>query len=62
MLAKIGIEVHLMHDFMPPEPFLFFCSKHAQSITLGPKLMFLKVSCHFVDAPDPLRELVLACN
>ena len=23
MLAKIGIEVHLMHEFMPLEPFLF---------------------------------------
>ena len=24
MLAKIGIEVHLMHEFLPPEPFLVF--------------------------------------
>ena len=24
MLAKTGIEVHLMHEFMPPEPFLVF--------------------------------------
>ena len=32
MLAKTGIEVHLMHEFMPPEPFLVFwqrtCSIH----------------------------------
>ena len=24
MLAKTGIEVHLMHEFMPLEPFLVF--------------------------------------
>ena len=24
MLAKIGIEVHLMHEFLPLEPFLVF--------------------------------------
>ena len=24
MLAKTGIEVHLMHEFQPPEPFLVF--------------------------------------
>src|SRR6185369_10871181 len=24
MLAKIGIVVHLMHEFLPPEPFLVF--------------------------------------
>ena len=24
ILAKTGIEVHLMHDFMPLEPFLVF--------------------------------------
>jgi len=24
MLAKTGIEMHLMHEFLPPEPFLVF--------------------------------------
>jgi len=24
MLANTGIEVHLMHEFMPPRPFLEF--------------------------------------
>jgi len=24
LLAKTGIEVHLLHEFMPPEPFLIF--------------------------------------
>ena len=59
--AKIGIEVHLMHEFMHLDLFLVFCSKHAQSTTLGPKLMFSKVLRHFVDAHDLLRKLVSAC-
>ena len=54
-----SIEAHLMHEFMPLEPYLvFFWSKHAQYTTLGLKLKFLMVSCHFVAAPDPLRKLV----
>ena len=61
MLAKTGIEVHLMHEFMPTELFLVFSNEHAQSTTLGPKLMFSRVLRHFVDAPDPLRKLVSAC-
>ena len=39
----------------------FFYSKHAQSTTLGQKLMFWFVSRHFVAAPDPLRKLVSGC-
>src|SRR6185312_2261011 len=50
-----------MHEFMPLEPFLFFCSKHAQSTNLGLKLKFWMVSQHFVAAPDPLRKLVSRC-
>ena len=61
ILAKTGIEVHLMHEFMPPELFLFCSNGHAQSATLGPKLMFSKVSRQFVDAHDLLRKLVSAC-
>ena len=60
-VAKTGIEVHLMHKFMPLDLFLVLCSKHAQSATLGPKLMFSVVSRHFVDAPDPWRKLVSGC-
>jgi len=37
-IAKTGIEAHLMHEFMPLEPFLVFCSKYAQSTTLILKL------------------------
>src|SRR6185312_2070667 len=41
--------------------FLFSSNEHAQSSTLGPKLMFSVVSWHVVDAPDPLRKLESAC-
>ena len=41
--------------------FLFSSNEHAQSTSLGPKLMFSKVLRHFVDAPDLLRKLVSAC-
>ena len=58
ILAKTGIEVHLMHEFLPPEPFLVFSNEHAQSTTLGLKLMFWMVSCHFVAPPDPLKKIV----
>ena len=61
ILAKTGIEVHLMHEFLPPELFLVLSNEHAQSTALGPKLMFSKVLRHFVDAPDPLWKLVSAC-
>ena len=48
LLAKTGIEVHLLHEFMPLEPFLVL------STTLGLKLKFLMVLRHFVAAPVPL--------
>ena len=57
-VAKTGIVAHLMHEFMPLDLFLVFCSKHAQSTTLGLKLMFWMVSCHFVAQPDPLQKFV----
>ena len=60
-VAKTGIEGHLMHECMPPEPFLVFFSKHAQSTTLDLKLKFWMVSRHFVATPHPLRKLVSGC-
>src|SRR6185312_1319296 len=39
----------------------FFCSKHAQSTTLGLKLKFWMVLRHFVAAPNPLRKLLSWC-
>jgi len=60
-VAKTGIEVHLMHEFMHLELFLFFCNKHVYSTTFGLKLMFWMVSRHFVAAPDPLWKFVSGC-
>ena len=60
-IAKTSIEAHLLHEFMPLEPFLFFCNKHVHSTTFGLKLMFWMVSRHFVAAPDPLLKLVSGC-
>jgi hypothetical protein len=37
---KTGIGLHTKHEFLLPEPFLRFRKEHAQSTTLGPKLMF----------------------
>ena len=36
--------------------FLFSSNEHAQSTTLGPKLMFSKVSQHLIDAPETIAE------
>ena len=41
--------------------FFFFRNKHAQSTTLGPKLMFGVVSCHFVAARDPFGKRAPGC-
>ena len=45
MLAKTGIEMHLMHEFMPLEPFLGF---------LQQKLIFWVFSHHFGALKHPL--------
>jgi hypothetical protein len=50
--------VHTKHEFLPPEPFLRFCNEHAQSTTLGLKLMFGLVSRNFVAARNPFRKRV----
>jgi hypothetical protein len=41
--------------------FFFSCNEHAQSTTLGPKLMFEVVSCNFVAARHPFRKRVSGC-
>jgi hypothetical protein len=41
--------------------FFVFRNEHAQSTTLGPKLLFGVVSCNFVAARHPFRKLVLGC-
>jgi hypothetical protein len=45
----------------PPEPFLHIHNEHAQSTTLGPKLMFGVVSRNFVAARHPFRKRVSGC-
>jgi hypothetical protein len=50
--------VHTKHEFLPPEPFLRFRNEHAQSTTLGPKLMFGVVSHNFVVARHSFRKRV----
>ena len=44
-----------MHEFMPLEPFLFFCNKHVHSTTFGLKLMFWMVSRHFIAGKNLYR-------
>jgi hypothetical protein len=41
--------------------FFVFRNEHAQSTTLGPKLMFGVVSCNFVAARHPFRKRVSRC-
>jgi hypothetical protein len=57
-IPKTGITVHTKHEFLPTEPFLRFCNEHAQSTTLGPKLMFRLISRNFVAARHPFRKRV----
>jgi hypothetical protein len=52
-IPKTGVGVHTKHEFLPPEPFLHFRNEHAQSTTLGPKLMFGVVSRNFIAARYP---------
>jgi hypothetical protein len=49
------------HEFLPPEPFLRFRNEHAQSTTLGPKLMFGVVLRNFVAARHLFRKRVSGC-
>jgi hypothetical protein len=60
-ISKTGVGVHTKHEFLPPEPFLAFRNEHAQSTTLGPKLMFGVVSRNFVAARHPFQKRVLGC-
>jgi hypothetical protein len=58
---KSGIALHTKHEFLPPELFLRFSQLHAQSTTLGSKLMFCVVSHNFVTARHPFRKRVSGC-
>ena len=58
MLAKTGIEVHLMHEFMPPKPFLVLLQQTCPIHYFSLKLMFWVVPCHFVATLDMLQKQV----
>jgi hypothetical protein len=60
-IPKTGVGVHTKHEFSPPEPFLIFCNEHAQSTTLGPKLMFGVIPCNFVAARHTFPKRVSGC-
>jgi hypothetical protein len=50
------VGVHTKHEFCHQNHFFVFRNEHAQSTTLGPKLMFGVVSCNFVAARHPFRK------
>jgi hypothetical protein len=53
--------VHTSTSFRHRNHFFVFRNEHAQSTTLGPKLMFGVVSCNFVAAHHPFRKRVSGC-
>ena len=54
MLAKIGIEVHLMHEFLPLELFLVFLQQTCPFHFYQSKTHVLDGFLPFIFAPDPL--------
>jgi hypothetical protein len=60
-IPKTGVGVHKSTSFCHRIHFFFFRNEHAQSTTLGPKLMFGVVSRNFVNARHPFRKRVLGC-
>jgi hypothetical protein len=60
-ISKTDVGVHTKHEFCHRNHFFVFRNEHAQSTTLGPKLMFGVVSCNFVAARHPFRKRVSGC-
>jgi hypothetical protein len=60
-IPKTGVGVHTSTSFCHPNHLFVFRNEHAQSTTLGPKLMFGVVSCNFVAARHPFRKWVSGC-
>jgi hypothetical protein len=60
-IAKMGIGVHTKHEFCHRNHFIVFRNEHAQSTTLGSKLMFGVLSHNFVAARHPFRKRVSGC-
>jgi RNA polymerase subunit RPABC4/transcription elongation factor Spt4 len=58
---KTGVGVHTSTSFCHRNRLFVFHNEHAQSTTLGPKIMFRVVSCNFVAARHPFRKRVSGC-
>jgi hypothetical protein len=61
LIPKTGVEVHTSTSFCHRNHFFIFRNEHAQSTTLGPKLMFGVVSRNFIAARHPFRKRVSGC-
>jgi hypothetical protein len=57
-IPETGVGVHTKHEFFHLNHFFVFRNEHAQSTTLGPKLMFGVVSRNFFVARHPFRKRV----
>jgi RNA polymerase subunit RPABC4/transcription elongation factor Spt4 len=57
-IPKTGVGVHKSTSFCHRNRFFVFRNEHAQSTTLGPKLMFVVVSRNFVAARHSFRKRV----
>jgi hypothetical protein len=57
-IPKMGVRVHTSTSFCHRNHFFVLRSEHAQSNTLGPKLMFGVVSRNFIAARHPLQKRV----
>ena len=60
-IPKTGVGCIQSTSFCHRNHFFVFRNEHAQSITLGPKLMFGVVSRNFVAARHPFRKQLLGC-
>jgi hypothetical protein len=61
LIPKTGVWVHTSTSFCHRNHFFVLRNEHAQSTTLGPKLMFGLVSRNFVAARHPFRKRVSGC-
>jgi hypothetical protein len=59
--SENGCRVHKSTSFCHRNHFFVFRNEHAQSTTLGPKLIFGVVSRNFVVARHPFRKRVSGC-
>jgi hypothetical protein len=60
-IPRTGVGVHKSTSFCHRNHFFVFRNEHAQSTTLGSKLMFGVVSRNFVAARHPFRKQVSGC-